>query len=86
MPRRFPIRGGHPVAPEHQVKNSLRQRVDEYLRDSTDNGTVFSAATAVEAERLRHLLAGAEDDLRAAQARVAGLKRSLARMDLPDRE
>ena len=74
------------MAPGHELKNSLRQRVDDFLRDSTDTGTAFSAASAVEAERLEHLLAGAEDDLRAAQARVAGLKRSLARVDLPDRE
>jgi hypothetical protein len=73
------------MATGHEVKISLRQRVDEFLRDSTDTRTVFSAATAVEAERLEHLLAGAEDDLRAAQARVAGLRRSLAKIDLPDR-
>ena len=74
------------MTPEQPVKTTLQQRIDEFLRDDATTRSAFSAATAVEAERLEHLLAGAEDDLRAAQARVAGLKRSLAKTDSTDRE
>ncbi len=73
------------MAPEHQVKSSLRQRVDEFLRDTASTNAVFSAAAAEEAERLGHLLACAEEDLRAVQARVAGLRRSLAKIDASQR-
>ena len=69
------------MTPGPEVKSSLRQRVDEFLRDTVTSNAVFSAAAAEEAERLGHLLACAEEDLRAVQARVAGLKRSLAKIE-----
>ena len=73
------------MAPGHEIKTSLRQRIDEFLRDDTTTNAAFSAAATDEAERLGQLLSSAEEDLRAAQARVAGLKRSLAKIDLPGR-
>lgn len=64
--------------PQQKTQNSLRQRVDKYLHDNP-RAYVVEEGGEEAVEDIFNIVQKAEEDLKAAQERVDGLKWELAK-------